>query len=165
MRSNRTRRTIGKKMIYIEAPDNLETRAKKLFLAGAISGTPDWQSYLIDKIKDMDIAVYNPRRKNFNIYDPSNAVEQIEWEFRALRKADCISFWFCKETVAPIALFELGAWSATPKPLVVGADPEYERLLDITVQMRLARPDVVKVNSLDALASEIFNMMNQIQFT
>jgi hypothetical protein len=153
-------------MIYIEAPNNIETKAKKLFLAGAISGAPDWQRTLIEMIEDlgMDIAVYNPRRKDFKD-NPRDAIEQIEWEFRALREADYISFWFCKETIAPIALFELGAWTATSKPLVVGIASGYELRLDVETQVRLARPDVPILYNLSDLASEIFNMTHEIKFT
>ena len=36
-------------MQYIEAPNETETKAKKLFLAGAITGAPEWQKTVLDK--------------------------------------------------------------------------------------------------------------------
>ena len=48
-------------------------------------------------------------------------VNQINWEYLALRKASYISFWFAAETLAPITLFEYGYHLAkTPEKLIVG---------------------------------------------
>ena len=146
-------------MQYIEAPNEIETKAKKLFLAGAITGAPEWQKTVLDKMGDLDIAVYNPRRKNFPIDDPSAALKQITWEHKYLNAADMISFWFCKETMGPIVLFELGAWTKTDKPLVVGMDPEYERRQDVEIQTKLERPDLKIVYSLDDLVKGIYDLL------
>jgi hypothetical protein len=48
--------------------------------------------------------------KNFSMNDPTASKDQIQWEFEHLRKADTILFWFPKESICPIALYELGAW-------------------------------------------------------
>jgi hypothetical protein len=79
-------------MQYIEAPNKIETADKKLFLAGAITGAPDWQKEVVAKLNTLNIAVYNPRRANFPIDDPKAAVAQISWEHEYLNKADIISF-------------------------------------------------------------------------
>lgn len=70
------------------------------------------------------------------------SVEQICWERIALERAEVVLFWFAKETVAPIALFELGCWSNTAKRLVVGVEPGYPREFDIYQQMALVRPEL-----------------------
>ena len=99
-------------------------------------------------------AVLNPRREKFPIDDLNAAPEQIKWEFEHLRKADLISFWFCKETIQPIALFELGAWSRSKKPpIVIGVESGYVRELDIHIQMSLLGHYVAA--SLDELADLI----------
>ena len=54
-----------------------------------------------------------------------------------------------------IVLYELGAWSMTMKPIFVGVDPEYIRRADVEVQTGLARPEVLVVHSLEALAGQI----------
>ena len=107
-------------MVYVEAPNLALVGSPQvsLFLAGGIQGTPDWQATMVESLKDLNLTVYNPRRKNFPIHDPSAAYAQIKWEFDMLRKASMISFWFCKETMCPIVLFELGAHSMTMKPIV-----------------------------------------------
>jgi hypothetical protein len=151
-------------MQYIEAPNNVGTSLKKLFLAGSITGAPDWQKEIIDKIKNLDIAIYNPRRANFPIDNPDAALEQITWERKYLNKADLISFWFSKETMAPIVLYELGAHSKTSKPIIIGMDPDYKRRQDVEIQTKLERPDAPVVYSLNALVEEIFKITSQILF-
>lgn len=142
-------------MNYIEAPNNYDPRDKSLFLAGGITGCPDWQSEMLGKIQHLPITVFNPRRVNFPIDDPTAAMEQITWEFEHLRKAEAISFWFPHETMNPIVLYELGAWSMTNKKLFVGTHPKYQRLQDVVIQTKLARPDINVVDSLDNLANEV----------
>ena len=97
----------------------------------------------------------NPRRRNYAFEDPGAAREQIAWEFRHLRRAWGRLFWFPPETLCPIALFELGAWSRTEGPLFVGTHPAYARRLDVTVQLELARPDVRVASSVEELAGQV----------
>ena len=99
--------------------------------------------------------IFNPRREDFPINDASAAAQQIKWEYDYLRKADFISFWFPKETLCPIVLYELGAWSMDKKKIFVGMHPEYARRADVEIQTRLARPEVGIVYTLDNLAKQI----------
>jgi len=126
-----------------------------LFLAGGIQGCPDWQSDMVSLLHDTSWVVLNPRRTNFPIHDPTAADAQIQWEYDHLRYADVILFWFPCETLCPIVLYELGAWSMTKKPLYVGVHPDYQRRQDVEIQTRLSRPDVRIVYSLEALAQEV----------
>jgi hypothetical protein len=147
-------------MNVIEAPAYLLIRGAApspayIFMAGGISGCPDWQTMMIDGLKDAEGSLFNPRRKDFDIKAPDVAQIQIQWEFDHLRKADAISFWFPEESVCPIALFELGAWSMTGKPIFVGCHPGYKRLNDVVMQLRLARPDVKVESSLLALVAQV----------
>jgi len=87
---------------------------------------------------------------------PENAEEQIRWEFHRLRMIKNILFWFPKETLCPITLYELGAavqhfW----KTLFVGTHPEYQRRLDVETQLSLLRPEVRVVSSLEQLAEQV----------
>jgi len=151
-------------MIYVEAPNTIQSDKKSIFLAGGITGCSDWQKEMVKNLGDLDIIVYNPRRENFPIHDPSAAMAQIKWEFDHLRKASMIQFWFGSETIQPIVLFELGSWVVSNKPIVVGMDSAYQRKQDVIVQTALARPDVNVVYSLKDLTSEIFKTINEIQF-
>jgi len=141
-------------MIEIVALDEYvptQTNTMAVFLAGGISGCSDWQKELAQMLGDEDIVLLNPRRPDFPIDDPDAARDQIEWEYHHLRLADAIVFWFPCETLCPITLFELGAWSMTEKPLIIGTHPEYARRQDVVIQMALARPEVKIMSSLEEI--------------
>ncbi len=126
-----------------------------MFLAGGITGCPDWQQVMLDLLADMPLVVFNPRRANFPLHDPNAAEAQIKWEHGYLRKASAILFWFPCETLCPITLYELGAWTVLPKPIFIGAHPDYQRKQDIEIQTALVRPEVRLALSLEALAQQI----------
>ena len=144
-------------MDYIEAIDEvgLKQGQYSIFLAGGITGCGDWQAEMVQYLSDLDVTLVNPRRKNFPIDDPRAAEEQIKWEFGYLQAVDAISFWFPKETLCPITLYELGSWMHSSKPLFIGVHPEYKRRHDVEIQTRLARKDQVIVYSIDELAGQI----------
>lgn len=143
-------------MKYVEAPDADDgLPGPSVFLAGGISDCPDWQKEFVDKIRDTELVVYNPRRANFPMGDKEEGLRQIKWETEYLHKASCIIFWFPKETVCPIVLFELGSWSMTDKPIFVGIHPDYSRRFDVETQLEIRRPDVTVVYSLDDLADRL----------
>lgn len=149
-------------MIYVEAPNySFPTNKKSIFLAGTITGAEDWQSEIVKALKDFDITIFNPRREDFPINDPNAALEQITWEFNMLRKADMIQMWFAKETLSPICLYELGSWSMTQKPLVIGMNPEYPRRQDVEIQTKLVRPEIPITYSLPDFINSISDMINQ----
>jgi hypothetical protein len=151
-------------MIEIQAPKRVPAPGKKIFLAGAITGAPEWQSDLLKKLEPLQGLALNPRRENFPIDDPSAAEVQITWEFDMLKDSDVISFWFPKETVAPIALLELGKWLMSSKPLVIGVHPKYERRQDVEIQTGLQRPDIKIVYSLEDLSDQIASLWNEFTF-
>jgi hypothetical protein len=142
---------------YIQCPQTLhpQTNEPSLFLAGGISNCPDWQSILATQLETTDWTLLNPRRADFDSSNTSLAEEQILWEHDHLRLATAIAFWFPHQTLCPITLYELGAWSMTQKPLFVGVHPDYARRLDVMVQTRLVRPEIQVVDSLEALAAQI----------
>jgi hypothetical protein len=142
-------------MKYIEAPEEYTGRSPSVYLGGGISDCENWQGRMVELLAGVDLIVLNPRRANFPIDDPSAAREQIEWEFRHLRRATVKLFWFPPQTLCPITLFELGAWCATVAPLVVGADPAYQRREDVLIQLELARPDVRVLDRLEDLAEQV----------
>lgn len=160
---------------YLEAPENFVSKNTdplflfKVFLAGGITGVPDWQSEVVAKVRliagyskpfmntpaPSDILLMNPRRANFPMDDPKAARQQIEWEFHHLRTADVLSFWFAAEAIQPITLFEYGYWLGQNKPLIVGCDPNYPRRQDVLIQTGLARPGLPIYSNLDSICSEI----------
>jgi Nucleoside 2-deoxyribosyltransferase like len=142
-------------MQYVEAPETYDGHQRSLFLAGGIVGCPDWQRQVVEHLRDTELTLLNPRRANFPIDDPSAAEHQITWEHHHLRKATAICFWFPCETLCPIVLYELGAWSMTEKRVFIGVHPDYQRRQDVVLQTGLARPDVTVVLSVPALVAQI----------
>ena len=148
-------------MIYIECPEKVFKTSNQLgvFLAGGFEGCAFWQLELARLLEDVDCIVYNPRRKIFPVDDPGAVREQIEWEFKHLHEADVISFWFCKEGIQPIVMYELGFWSARDKPIAVGVEPGFWREQDVRIQTQLCRPGVDIVDSLQALSLQIKHLI------
>lgn len=142
---------------YIECPNTTDDHSRKsIFLAGGIVGCPKWQVDMASVLlKITDLVVFNPNREYFPMDDLNAGKVQIKWEYDRLRRADYILFWFPKETLCPIVLYELGAWSMTNKPIFVGVHPEYARRFDVEQQTGLARPEVEVVYSLFDLAGQV----------
>ena len=143
-------------MRYIEALDSpKDDDTQMVFLAGGITGCPDWQQEIVELLKDTNLTLLNPRRTHFPIGNPNAAQEQIEWEHDHLKMGDAILFWFPCETICPIVLYELGAWSMTDKPIFVGVHPDYSRRQDVEIQTGLVRPEITVVYSLETLAKQV----------
>lgn len=139
-------------MNVIEAPNSYPEHAD-LFLGGGISNCPDWQTEVIGMLSEYDGTVLNPRRTGD--FTEDIAVEQIKWEYDALRSVDTVLFWFPEETLCPITLFELGVFTQRPQTrLVVGTHPNYARRLDVVTQLELARPDVAVQSTLEGLVGQ-----------
>jgi Nucleoside 2-deoxyribosyltransferase like len=144
-------------MIYVEAPNfpsNLP-QLPSVFLAGGITGCPDWQSEMVEKLKDEDLIIFNPRRKTFDITKKEESGLQIKWERDHLIEAKIISFWFCKDQIQPIVLFELGKYAFLKKHgIAIGVEPGYPREMDVRTQVGLEL-SIQIYKSLDELAEEI----------
>ena len=133
-------------MKYIEAPNKHKGKSgiPTLFLGGGISNCKDWQSTLVEKLKDYNVTIYNPRRNNFDINNPKVSEEQIKWEHKRLHESNILVFYFAEETLCPITLFELGAalerniYITTKQDIIVYCEPEYKRKFDVELQTKLA---------------------------
>ena len=134
-------------MKYVEAPNNVnnEVGVPSLFLGGGITNCKDWQSKLVDVLKNYEVTIYNPRRSNFDINKVEDSKIQIKWEHKYLHSANILVFYFAQETVCPITLFELGAalerntYSEVVQDIIVYCEPEYSRKFDVKIQIELAR--------------------------
>jgi len=138
-------------MRVIDAPESLSDLPRPaVFLAGGITGCPDWQNKVIAGLSDLDFGcVLNPRRANFPIHDPNAAREQITWEFNALHKADLFSMWFCNtESDLPICFYELGRYVAIRQVnvqldrVLIGVETGFKRSQDVYIQMELVNKGI-----------------------
>lgn len=145
----------------IQCPETLQHKNKSdsyVFLAGGITGCPDWQTEIISMLKDSKnpgLILINPRRKDFDVNDPNASDFQITWEFNHLKQSDIVSFWFPEETLCPITLYELGVCAALKRNIIVGCHPNYKRIFDVTKQLELLRPEVIIYDSLEMMADTI----------
>ncbi len=142
---------------YVEAPSKalVEPVQHSIFLAGGISGCPDWQTHAISQLSHLPVRIYNPRRRQFvEHFDKHHTREQIEWEFKALKASDIVLFWFPYESICPITLYELGRFNTmhSEKHIIIGAHPQYSRREDIVIQTQLAAGHEVTIHdNLDTL--------------
>jgi hypothetical protein len=186
-------------VFYTEAPEQSYTSYRpNVFLAGGITGCSNWQKEIAaDLCPDTKRSLhdqcctstgnhawpgtlFNPRRENFPMHDPKAAEAQIRWEHERLWKSDIIAIWFCKETLCPICLFELGSHLtrlklalhplhfnggdfqprltiAYPPPpvLIIGIEPGYAREADVAIQTRLVDENIPIVHSLADLSARL----------
>lgn len=140
-------------------------QSKKVFLAGGITNCPDWQSELIEKVKNFDkLVIYNPRRKNFPIGDPNATEEQIVWEYEHLRDADVLVYWFSRGSLNPIVLYELGRWgNSSDRHMIIGIDPEYTRHDDVVIQTILSRPNIRFAPTIQRIADELYHISTKLK--
>lgn len=138
--------------MYVRAPEPiLPFEGPSLFLAGGITDCEDWQediSRTFSLYSQKALRVFNPRRLLYK-GDKLTAIQQITWEVAALDKSSFVLFWFSKNSVCPITLFELGkALGREEQTVIVGAHPEYSRRLDLLVQIGLSNPTVPTFDNL-----------------
>lgn len=136
-------------MKILKAPEKFyDQRQHVIFLAGGITNCPDWQKEITSHMEFgfghlSNVLVANPRRDNFNMADKRATEQQIEWEFKMLQRADAVLFWFPRETLCPITLYELGSYTEKKKHLIIGVDEGYGRKLDVKHQTFHRRPELV----------------------
>jgi Nucleoside 2-deoxyribosyltransferase like len=131
--------------MYIQSPDNLDLAKlnTQIFLAGGISNCPNWQDIVVTLVNTDRYDLINPRRKGHFETWGDIAAEQIAWEHDALNRCTAVLFWFPKDTLCPITLFEIGKQLAyvgqevVDRRLIIGWDPEYARAFDLEQQIKL----------------------------
>lgn len=149
-------------MKVITAPSEycLQDNEISVFLAGGITNCPEWQNDIISRLDELsteNLVVFNPRRKNFPINDPTAAYKQIDWEFRQLERVDIFSMYFSSGVSdQPICMYELGRnlvkmQMRFPKDwenrIIVSVEDGYKRKQDVLIQSELACGSKLFINS------------------
>lgn len=143
-------------MIYVEAPnyqyDN-NRELPKVFLGGGITNCKDWQVDLKEELRDLNCIIYNPRRKSFDISDPTQSEIQIRWEHKYLSDSDIVVFYFSSETLCPITLFELGArlmsnLTMPHQSIYIYCEQNYQRKFDVEFQTKLAQDSFINIQEI-----------------
>lgn len=146
-------------MQYVECPNRVEPLHPSLYLVGETVNCPDWQSTIVDLLRDQAITLFNPRRKEHPA-GPLEREAQLQWENDYQSRADAILFWFSKETLCPTAIYSLGIWSLRTKILFVGIHPEFALKRDIEIQLSIVRPSLKVVFSHEHLVRQVVGWRN-----
>jgi hypothetical protein len=128
----------------------------KIFLAGSIEmgKAEDWQTELINKLKDKDIIIFNPRRAD---WDPTweqkkenpEFYNQVTWELEHLELADWIVLYLDPNTKSPITLLELGIHAQANKLIVCCPKVSIEKeILTLLVNIMVSLVPITKRISL-----------------
>lgn len=130
-----------------------------IFLAGSIEldTAEKWQAAVLDALKGYDIAIFNPRRNDWDntikqsIFD-ARFREQAEWELNAIAAASLVIMYFDPATKSPISLLELGL-CAKDKNLIVCCPDGFWRKGNVEVVCR--KYNIPLVNTLNDLISRV----------
>lgn len=103
-------------MILFTSPEKVKQDGKvTVFLAGSIEMgvAVEWQTKLINELKDLDCIILNPRRKEWDAtweqsIDNPNFNEQVTWELDGIDMSDLVVFYFDPATKSPVTMLELG---------------------------------------------------------
>lgn len=113
-----------------QPPDRPLTECKvSVFFAGSIEmgKAPPWQKDLAGMLKDLPIAVFNPRRDDFDPNLRQDIAEeifkqQVEWEMDYLSSSNLIAMYFHPGTLSPVTLAEFGHYVEDPRLTVCCPD-------------------------------------------
>lgn len=143
-------------------PTDKIKKIESIFLGGTIDmgNSVDWQSQVIEALKDEDITLYNPRRKDWDSsweQKEENAEfrKQVNWELMCLEKSDLVILYFAPESKSPISLLELGLFHK--KNMIVCCPEGFYRKGNVDIVCR--RYNIAKVESIREMIEEIkFNL-------
>lgn len=162
---------------YIQAPDDVEVINKEsIFLMGGITNCENWQKQISDllSVQNDRLTVINPRRDHFEKFKNTSGYldseKQIEWECKKIRSVSQLLFWFGKENVQPVALFELGSALERnhkyfhnvnkTQQIFIGMDYNYPRAFDIQIHCKIFNYTNVIADNIQQLG-EIVNIYNK----
>jgi hypothetical protein len=148
-------------MLYVQSPGSIDVASSAicLFLAGSIElgMAEDWQGTIVDRLRDLDIVVFNPRRATWTPgtsleSEPEEIRRQINWELDAIERSDLVAFYFAPGTKSPISLLELGLITRQ-KQAIVCCPQGFWRKTNVDVVCE--RFGIEQADSLEELVNEI----------
>ena len=132
-----------------------------VFLAGSIEmgKATLWQPEVVAAVKDLSVAILNPRRDDWDSSWKQRASdpkfhEQVKWELDGLEAVDVVALYFEPGTQSMISLQELGLLAGTrPEHVVVCCPDGYCRKGN--VEMTVERYNMCMVNTRDEMVAEV----------
>ena len=130
---------------------NISNSQVSLFLAGGSTKWRETVEHTLECNEDFhSVVILDPYDENYSTL-PNTA-----WEAQMMKKADCIVFWFTKESVCPVSLFELGyALRDHTKDIIIGVEPGYPKEDELDAQLITLCPKLVPFSSLEQLTRAI----------
>ncbi len=126
-----------------------------IFLCGSISNGEaiDWQKIFAHAMKDEDVTLLNPRRKDWDptwkpVKENPKFSQQVNWELDGLDDADLIVVYFDKDTESPISLMEIGLYANSGK-LVICCPTGFFRKGNVDIVAE--RKNIPQVDTLEEL--------------
>ena len=170
----------AQKIIYKEnliIPTNyIETENSVVFLAGPITGAPNWHEKAIEIFQDLapDLFIASPKLPDFVGEGAVSYNDQVAWESHYLNEAGkkgVIMFWLAEEEKhscyyqhARTSRFELGEWMAKHQSenanLVVGIASDFPGRQYIKLRLTNDCPKIPLVNSLYDACESVTNKLN-----
>jgi hypothetical protein len=142
-----------------------------IFLAGSIENgqARDWQTEITEFLTGRDVAVFNPRRDDWDagwVQSIENAEfkEQVQWEINNILAADMVVFYIQAGTRSPITLYELGLVTkdaqAKNKQVIVCCEQGFWREGDVDIVCEMF--DIFSVKTIDELKQEIVKRVEEL---
>lgn len=137
-------------------PDQIDTEdhsmfsGRNLFLGGNMN-LGSWIDNFLEKIDDLDILVYDPRRVGFS----SNPEAEIRWRNHYLSLAAKRLFWFANEDYYSIGMFELGRFAKSTDKLLIGCASHYRYAWHLESVMATVDPLFKISKDMDDLATQV----------
>lgn len=128
-----------------------------VFLAG--SAAYPWREHFKGMMATDQVVFLDPMNPDA---DEICREHTLKWEIEHINKADVLLVWVPKgeeasvKTLSLTTLFEVGRFvEMKNKPLVVGVEKGHYLRDELIGQLKFLRPDVIVVDSLDALATHL----------
>jgi len=139
---------------YIPQPADINNRPA-IFLAGSIENGKaiDWQTELTTFLNGYDVAIFNPRRDDWDAswqqsLENQQFVQQVQWEINHIQAAGLVVFYIQGGTMSPITLYELGLVSkdaaAKNKAVIVYCEEGFWRKGNVDIVCNMFNIPAVK---------------------
>jgi hypothetical protein len=136
-----------------------------IFLAGSIemNAAEEWQNYVQETLKDLDVTFLNPRRDDWDSSWTDKSVvfnTQVNWEMNRLDSCDIIFMYFSPETKSPISLLELGLHAESDR-MIVCCPPGFWRKGNVDIVC--TRYNIPLFNDMESAINGLRTKINQFK--
>lgn len=123
----------------------------------------NWQHILENELIEEDLVVFNPRREDWNkdwkpVSSDTNFRGQVEWELKALERADVIIMYFSPDSQSPISLLELGLYARSDKLMVVCSEGFWRKG---NVDILCEKYNIKMYDSMESLIAALMKRINK----